>query len=113
MGQLKVYHFKTLWVTYLVWAVLVALAAARIVQVGNLPNARQGLLFWLLIHMGPLLPMCYGDPFSGLYLVIAGLPILATAAGLFVRSSGGTILVAFGISVWFFWGLMFAGIGVT
>ena len=55
MGQLKVYHFKTLWVTYLVWAVLVALAAARIVQVGNLPNARQGLLFWLLIHMGPLL----------------------------------------------------------
>ena len=116
MGKLKVYHLKALLMTYLIWAVLIALVAVRAAQVGtgNLAGPVYGLRFWLLVHVTPF--MALSDPLGGMMLwcvIIPVVTIIPTITGLFIRGSDGTILVAFGISVWFFWGFMLAGLAVT
>jgi len=106
MLKIRLYHIRTLFWTYLVWAVLMLLFAFLLCRATNYPLTWMPYS-WALLHIIPLLVLIetlwYGeqDPFiifAAVSVVVAGFAIVA---GILIKGRWARFLIIIGMSIWF------------
>lgn len=103
--KIRIYHTRTMFWTYLVWAILSLLAAVLLCIRSNCPLARLPLV-WVGIHYAPW------KIFQLDFYLVTGLAALSVISGLLIKGRWARILVIIGISIWFLWGMCIVGMEV-
>jgi urea transporter len=118
MMNIRFYHIRTLFWTYISWAVLMLFFAFMFCNIANYPLTWMPY-YWALLNIAPLwilIGSCwYGgwaDTFiiiSAAITVVAGLSVVA---GLLINRRWACFLVIIGMSIWFFEAFCILGMGV-
>ena len=99
MINIKIYHIRTLLLTYLVWTVLNLLVSARFCEIAKVPLTKMPY-YWGLLNIVPFIFYPLG--------VVAGLFIVG---GSLIKEWWDCILIITGMSLWFFGAACLVGIG--
>lgn len=97
--NVKIYHFKTLLLTYLVWVVLNLLIASQFCRIAKV-SLTQKPYYWGLLHLVPFIFYPLGT--------IAGLSVVT---GLLIKERWACSLVITGMSLWFVGAFCLIGMG--
>jgi len=110
--KIKVYHIRTLIMTYLVWAVLNIYIASQFCYLAKVPLTRIPY-FWGLLHIVPL--MLFNPIEVNAFGIVPLMCALITAAvfiaGLLRKEQWGCYLIIIGMSLWFVGAFCLIGIG--
>ena len=109
--NIKIYHIRTLLLTYLVWTVLNLLIAWRFCQIAKVPLTRMPY-YWGLLHIAFFMLFMPGGSYGfGIpIMALIGLSVLIT--GLLIKEWWACALIMTGMSLWFFGAICLIGIGV-
>jgi hypothetical protein len=109
--KIKIYHIRTLLLTYLVWAALNLYIASLFCEIAKVPLTWMPY-YWGLLHIVPLMLFLPTEINS---FGIAPLFVLIIAAvfvtGLLRKERWGCYLIIIGMSLWFFGAACLIGIG--
>lgn len=104
----RLYHLKTLLITYLVWVLISTGLVVRIAYVNSL-ELGVSILAWFYIQIGPFVCLF----FQPSWLIFAVFPILCVIGGLLIKWRLGCLFIVAGVTVWFCWGAVIMGLGIT
>jgi hypothetical protein len=109
--NVKIYHIRTLLLTYLAWTPLNLLIAWRFCEIAKVPLTRIPY-YWGLLHIAFfMLFMPGGSCWFGIPVIaLIGLSVLI--AGLLIKEWWACLLIIIGMSLWFFGAFCLIGIGV-
>jgi hypothetical protein len=109
--NIKIYHIRTLLLTYLVWTVLNLLVSARFCEIAKVPLIRIAY-YWRLLHIAPLMIFLPTEINSfGIAPLFVLIIVAVFIAGLLRKERWGCYLIIIGMSLWFFGAACLIGIG--
>jgi hypothetical protein len=109
--NIKIYHIRTLLLTYLVWTILNLLIAWRFCEIARVPLTRMPY-YWGLLHIAFFMLFMPGGSGAFVIPVIALIGLSVLIASLLIKERWACLLIITGMSLWFFGALCLIGIGV-
>jgi len=111
LKKIKIYHIRTLLLTYIVWTVLNLLISARLCEIAKVPLTRMPY-YWGLLHIAPLMLFMPAEAYAfGIAPAIVLIIAAVFVAGLLIKERRAYLMIIIGMSLWFVGAFCLLGIG--